>query len=122
MNEIEGIPLLTDETDDIITGSVHRVSSVVSVMKLKVGNIAPRAGIEPASPALRASGPTTTTCHQSLAVFDLPEKSVQTTFTHPPGIASILLLTITYIGAGTVHKYIHRVGSITIPHITCISS
>ena len=37
--------------------------------------------------------------------------------THPPGIVSLLMLTITYIEAMVLHIYIHRVGSTTIHHV-----
>ena len=38
-------------------------------------------------------------------------------YTRPPGIVSLLILTITFIQAMALHIHIHRVGSITIQHI-----
>ena len=77
---------------------------VVKVMKM--GNIAPGVEIEPTSLAFWASVLTITPFSLCLC-SSLFERSVQTAYTHPHGIVSLLLLTFAYTRAMDL-TYIHR--------------
>ena len=88
--------------------------NVMGVMKML--NIMPRAGVDPTSLALWASVITITPCRfpdvttiptPTSPCSSLPQRSVQPTTLAPPGIISLLLLTITYIQTVTSHTYMY---------------
>ena len=105
---------------------VH-VHVVVGVIKM--GNIIPRAGLEPTSLAFQASVLPYSPCRlpdvntmpiPTCLCSSFPQRSVQTTaLTPPPGIVSLLMLTY-IICKQWAYIYIHMVGSTTI--LACIGS
>ena len=75
---------------------------------MKTGNIALRVGIESTSPAFQANVLTITPPRlPDVSILPMPTclcGSLSDYYTHPPGIIRLLMLTITYIQAMTLHN------------------
>ena len=91
-----------------------------------MGNTVPKAGFKPTSLAFRASvlplhhiGSLMSPLYPRLPVYAAPCLRGQC---NPPGIVSLLILTITYIQAMALHINIQRVGSTTTQGMACTGS
>ena len=120
-------PTLNGPFREVVSLGSLNIAPVVGVMKM--GNIVPRAGIEPTSLAFQVSVliiiPRRLPCcnhytHAYLSMWCVASEVNAVYYTHPSGIISLyLVIAYNYIHTG---NGIHSIGSTTIQCIACTRS